>query len=490
MGYVIGLDVGSQSVKGVLVDPDGMLVGEASSPCEMTYPQSAWAEQDPMAWEEGVATVVRKLTAANGHGQVTHLGLACQVDGVAPVDRALRPLRPAIIWLDRRASLQAASLASAVGDEELFDITGLNADSSHIAPKLMWLRDEQPEVYRAARYFSPVAGYLLGWLTGAVAQDHANASSTLLYDVKRREWSEQLLDAADLELAKLAPICQSTDVVGTLTSEAADRLGLTVGCRVVTGTGDEHGACLGAGIVRKGSVADITGTAEPVAAAADVPTADPGRLVETHAHSVPGMWLVENPGFVSGGSILWLAEAVLGTDQGAIFRLAEGAPPGSDGLLFLPALSGAMSPRWNDKVRGVFAGLAMSHGKATLARAVLEGCAYAMRDIVDRLDALDLAGPEIRVIGGGARSSLWMQIKADVTGRVTRSVLQTDAAAVGAAMLAGVAAGVFTDLEDAVRRVVRLAPVHYEPDPSRTEVYTEGYARYRSLFDRVETLWS
>jgi xylulokinase len=490
MGYVVGLDVGSQSVKGVLVDPDGAIAGEAGASYEMTYPEPSWAEQDPTLWEEGVATVVRRLTGGNGHGEVTHLGLACQVDGVVPVDDLLRPLRTAITWLDRRASLQARSLATIVGDGELFDITGLNADSSHIAPKLMWLRDEQPEVYRAARYLPPVAGYLLGWLTGVVAQDHANASSTLLYDVKGRDWSPQLVDAAGLHHAKLAPIRQSTDVAGTLTPEAAERLGLTVACRVVVGTGDDHGACLGAGIVEKGIVADITGTAEPVAVAADLPTADTDRLLETHAHAVPGMWLVENPGFVSGGSTLWLAQAVLGIEQGAVFGLAEGAPPGSGGVLFLPALSGAMSPRWNDKMRGVFAGLTMSHDRTTLARAVLEGCAYALGDIVDRLDALNLAGPEIRVIGGGARSPLWMQIKADVTGRVVQSVLGTEPTAVGAAMLAGVAAGVFSDLDDAVSRLVRLAPDTYEPDASRTAVYADSHARYRSLFDRVESLWS
>jgi xylulokinase len=251
------------------------------------------------------------------------------------------------------------------------------------------------------------------------------------------------------------------------------------------GTGDEHAATLGAGAVGQGVIVDVTGTAEPVTAPADAVVLDPERLVETHAHAVPGRLLVENPGFVSGGSTLWLARSVLGVDQGEVFGLAAGAPAGAGGVTFLPALSGSMTPRWNEDMRGAFTGLAMNHDGRHLARAVLEGCAFALRDIVDRLDALGIGG-EVRVVGGGARSPLWLTIKAGVLGRSVRPVLADEATALGSALLAGTAAGTFSGLDDAVARAVELAPATVDPDPADRERYDEAYARYRGLFDAVE----
>jgi xylulokinase len=488
MGYLIGADVGSQSVKAVLIDPDGTTVATAGRPCEMRHPASGWAEQDPALWRDGLAGAVRQVVASAGIDatQVSHLGLASQVDGVVPVDQALQPLRPGIIWLDRRAAAQADALAARLGRERIFACTGLNADSSHVAPKLMWLRDHEPEVFRAAVSFPPVGGYLLGWLTGVLAQDHANASSTLLYDVRAGAWDDQMLAAADIDPCLLAEIRPSAEVAGTLTAEAAEALGLQRGCAVVVGTGDEHGACIGAGAIEPGLVADVTGTAEPVAATALFPVFDPERVVETHAHALTGLLLVENPGFVSGGCTLWCAQSMLGLTQADLFARAAEAPPGAGGVLFVPALSGATVPRWNDRMRGVFAGLAMNHDARHLARAVIEGCTFALQDVLGRLDALGLAGSEIRVVGGGARSELWLQIKADVTGRPVRPVLAAEPTATGAAVLAGLAAGTFADAAEAVARTVTPARDCYRPDERTTAVYAERYAQYRALYDGTE----
>ncbi|HEX9034918.1 MAG TPA: FGGY family carbohydrate kinase [Streptosporangiaceae bacterium] len=488
MGYLIGADIGSQSVKAILLDPEGREVCSAGHACTMDHPASGWAEQDPGQWRAGLAIAIRQLLSSSGvrPADVTHLGLASQVDGVVPVDRRLRPLRPAIIWLDRRASAEAAALADRVGTDRIFATTGLNADASHIAPKLMWLRDHEPQAYSAAISFPPAGGYLLGWLTGTIAQDHANASSTLLYDVRTGTWDDAMLAAAGLDPRTLAAIRPASEVAGTLTARAADELGLGTHCAVVVGTGDEHGACVGAGAIEPGLVADVTGTAEPVAVTAPGPVFDDLRVVETHAHAITGLLLVENPGFVSGGCTLWWGETILGTDQAGLFARAAQAPAGSDGVLFLPALSGATVPRWNDKMRGVFAGLSMNHGPGELARAVIEGCAFALRDVLGRMDALGLAGEEIRVVGGGARSELWLQIKADVTGRTVQPVLCPEPTAAGAAILAGMAAGTFTDAADAVARTVRLSPMTCRPDPRTREVYEERYSQYRALYDGAE----
>lgn len=488
MPHVIGIDVGSQSVKGLLLDPDGAPCAAAFAPLTITHPRHGEAEQDPRSWTAALAAVVRELVGVAGIAarEVSALNLACQVDGVVAIDAGGTALAPAIIWLDRRAERETAQLRDRVGAERLFAVTGLVADPSHTAPKILWLRAAAPEVYAGAAAFPPVAGYLLHHLTGVLALDHANASSSLLYDVTARAWSAELLAAAGLAAEQLGEIREAVDVVGTLTPDAAAALGLTTRCRVLVGTGDDHAGAIGAGVIAPGPVADVTGTAEPVAVCAPLPVFDAGGLVETHAHAVPGRYLVENPGFVSGGSTLWLARNVLGIEQGEVLELAGTAPPGCDGLLFVPALSGSMAPRWNGRMRGAFAGLSMAHGRAALARAVLEGCCFALRDITERFTELGLGTGEIRVVGGGRRSATWMQIKADVTGRPVCGVDVAEATVLGAALLAAVAAGTFADLDEAVAHRVRIGGAAYVPDPHTRALYDEAYGRYRALFDAVE----
>lgn len=488
MPYVIGADVGSQSVKAVLLDPDGRCVRTAASPLRMSHPAGGWAEQDPLTWERALAEVVGQLMSAGGPdpGDVAALALGCQVDGVVAVDRQLRPLRPAIIWLDRRAKRQSDRLEAAVGRDTIFARTGLVPDASHSAPKMMWLQECEPEVIGHAAALAPVAAFLLGRLTGVLAQDPSNASSTLLFNLTARAWDTDLCDAAGIDTALLPTVRPAHEIAGKLTVSAAAMLGLTTRTAVCVGTGDDHSASLAAGAIRPGVIADVTGTAEPITVAAFDPVFDPQHLVETHAHAADDLYLVENPGFVSGGSTLWLAEQVLRCPQSSVFDLAAQAPIASEGVLFVPALSGAMTPRWNSGMRGAFAGLAMNTGAAHLARAVLEGCAFALRDVVDRLDALGLADGEVRIVGGGRRSELWCQIKADVLNRPVRQVLAEEATALGAAMLAGMAAGTFADITDAVARAVALAPQPITPSPAAVAAYANAYPRYRALFDHVE----
>ena len=486
MTYVVGIDVGSQSVKSVLVDELGATVATASSPCDTSYPASGWAEQDPRRWEQAITEAVRELRSAAGIGatEVAMLALACQVDGLVALDRNLRPLRPAIIWLDRRATAQSDRLRDAVGESVLIERTGLNPDASHTAPKAMWLCDEEPENFRAARWLVSTVGHLNGWLTGEVVQDHADASSTLLYNLAARNWCSELVGLAGLDQARLPSIRAAREVIGSLRSDVAERLGLSTRCQVAVGTGDDHGAALGAGAVAPGIIVDVTGTAEPVAVASRELVLDELRLVETHAHAVDGMLLVENPGFVSGGSTNWWARAQ-GIPQAELFAQAALAPPGSDGALFLPTLSGSTAPRWNDRMRGCFAGLGLHHELAHMSRAILEGCSFALRDIVDRFDAMGLGGEEIRVVGGGTRSPLWLQIKADVTGRPVR-VVRGETTGAGAAMLAGVAGGFFADLPEAAARMVRIDEEPVLPRHQTREAYDAAYDAYRRLFDGVE----
>jgi xylulokinase len=499
--YAIGCDVGSQSLKGILLDPSGTVVAQAAAAYDVAYPHPGWAQQDPHDWRRALADVVGSLRfqADIPPNAIGTLGLASQVDGLVAVDHDGEPLHPAIIWLDRRAAAQTRTLADAAARDgldrdEMHRITGLNLDASHVAPKILWLREEHPEIVERAAGLLLPGGALVAWLTGERVIDHANASSTLLYDVTAQAWSPRLLATTDIDPACLGEIRDAASTAGTLRPEAAEALGLTTATRVVVGTGDEHGASLGAGGIRPGVVIDITGTAEPVCVAATTPAIDETGLVETHGHADPRVWLVENPGFVSGGSVRWfldtLAAGRTGADAVTASRLDAEATasttPGSDGVTFLPTLSGATAPRWNDEARGVYAGLSLNHGRAHLYRALLEGCTFALRDIVDRLAAMGLAGDKLRVVGGGARSRLWLQMKADVTGRAVRVLTTDEATALGAAMLAGVGAGTFRDLDEAVDRLTVLEPTTYEPDPDRRAAYDDAYGRYRALFDAVE----
>lgn len=487
MGYVIGCDLGSQSAKAVLMSSDGEILGSASAPYTMKHPHSGWADQDPASYRDGLSQSIRELLAQTGvaAADVSHLGLSSQVDGVVALDSRLRPLRDAIIWLDRRATAQVARLGESLGADEIFRRTGLNLDASHTAPKMMWLADNDPQVYRDAAWLPSVGGYAVAWLTGRVIQDHANSSSTLLYDVVARDWSDELIDAAGLDRAKLPEIGRATDVAGRLTAEAAEALGLTTECAVVVSTGDDHAACLAAGGVHPGVVIDIVGTAEPVGVASSTPVFDETRLVETHAHAVDGAYLIENPGFVSGGNTLWFAKNVLGVSQQEFFDLAATSEPGARGVRFIPALTGSMAPRWNDAMRGSFAGLSMNHGAADMARAIVEANSFAFRDIYDRLRALGIAD-SVRVVGGGARSELWIGIKATLCRTPITRVTTAETSAAGAALLAAVAAGSFSSLGVAVDAVVDLHPVAIEPNETTADAYEEAYQDYRALFDALE----
>ena len=392
----------------------------------------------------------------------------------------LAPLHDAIIWMDRRAVQQTQRIETAVGTDRLFEITGLNCDSSHGAPKMGWLLERTEP-----RWLLPPATVISSWLTGEVAQDHANASSSMLYDVTARTWSEELLESARVGPDLLPPVREAIEVLGPLRAALASELSLPADCQVLVGTGDDHAAAVGAGAVRPGVVADVTGTAEPIGTPADRPVFDTiDHLVETHAHAVPGQWFIENPGFVSGGSTRWCAD-LLSVSQAEVFALAANAESGCKGLIFVPALSGSMAPRWNDLARGSFTGASMDHGRAEWCRAVLEGCAFALRDVVDRMAAMGLQTDDVRVTGGGARSPLWMQIKADVLGRPLRPV-RGEGTASGAACLAAVAAGWYPDLEAATDDLVDLgAPV----EPTKSEELEEAYQRYRQTFDALEVTY-
>ena len=494
MDYVIGCDVGSQSTKAVLLSFDGVLFGEASVDYAIDYPRPAWAEQTVELWTNALTGAVRRLLAETGARpeQVRGLGLASQVEGVVPLDAGGQPLRPAILWMDRRASAQCERVRQTLGPEAALNLTGLNLDPSHVAPKIRWIADHQPHIYERATCFLQPGSYVAFYLTGEKAVDYSNASAVLLLDIRARDWSPEMCAHFGIDRHLLPPVRPATAPLGRLRRSVAASLGLSDEMLVVVGSGDEHAACLGAGVVGPGLVGDIVGTAEPVCAASPSPAIDSTGLIETHCHAHPDLWLLENPGFVSGVNYRWFRdhfgraeiEAAAETGRSAYALLdaaAERVPPGAEGLIFLPCLMGATTPTWNEAARGTFFGFTLAHHRDHFVRAILEGSAYAVRDLTDRMQAIGLDLRELRVMGGGAKSRLWNQIKADVTGLPVAAPHTPETTALGAGLLALVGVGAHSTLAEACASAVRITE-RFDPRPREQAIYAEAYALYREVY--------
>ncbi len=490
MQYVIGCDIGSQSLKAVLISVEGKICGEASASYPIEYPQPTWAQQTPIAWIDALGQAVRSLIAHNNVSpkQIIALGLDAQVDGVVALDQSGQPLYPAIIWMDRRAVFECEAAGRRISQKAMFEVTGLNLDATHVAPKIRWLANREPRLFEKATSLLLPGSYVAFALTGELGVDYSNASSTMLMDVRNRTWSQQMCDAFEIPMDLLPPIYPATRISGTLHSEAAELLGLSAATKVILGSGDEHAACLGAGVTKPGLVCDIAGTAEPVCASSQTALFDESGLVETHCHADPELWLLENPGFVSGANYRWFRdqfssqEMVQNVNAYALLdEEAETIPPGSEGLIMLPCLMGAMTPTWNAIARGTFMGFTLAHRHAHFSRAILEASAYAIRDITDQMLHMGLPLQEIRAVGGGARSPLWRQIKADVTGLPVSITDTTETTALGAGILALTGSGLIGSLDEAVNLTNHVIETR-GPNPETRKIYEDYYQLYRASY--------
>jgi xylulokinase len=384
--------------------------------------------------------------------------------------------------MDRRAGAQCEAVRRHLGDEEIFQMTGLNLDSSHVAPKIRWLADQRPEIYKRATHFLMPGSYIAFALTGEFGVDYSNASSTLLLNVNKKTWSAVMCNAFDIDVQRLAPVAAATDVLGKLHPEMARELGLRPGTPVMVGCGDEHAACLGAGVLTPGIVGDIAGTAEAVCVASQEPAFDNTHLVETHCHADPALWLLENPGFVSGGNLRWFRDQFARTETYASLDLeAASVAPGSEELIFLPSLMGALTPTWNEAARGTYAGFTLAHTRGHFVRALLEGSAYGVRDIVTQMAAAGVELHELRVMGGGAKSRLWNQIKADITGLQVNVPEITETTSLGAAFVALVGIGAYSTLTEASEHLVNIRE-RFDPDPATASLYEQMYEQYRKTY--------
>ena len=481
---IVGIDIGTQSLKAVVTDDELNPLGAASSAYRPSFPRPGWAEQDPRLWEEALApTIARALEAAGTTAaSVRGLGICGQLDGCLALDQGDRPLGPCIIWMDRRAEAEVADLPG----ELIRDVAGVVLDATHMAAKARWLKRHAPERAAIRRFHQPVS-YLVARLTGEHVFDHGLASTTMVYDLGRRGLDAGLLELFELNADQLPAIAEASDRAGTLHRQGAELTGLPEGTPVAVGTGDDFSMPLGAGLVGPGMLACALGTAEVVGALHDHPAIDRRGLVETHGYA-GGRYFIENPGWLAGGALTWFVETFRMRDVGELDALAASAPPGADGVIFLPAMSGAMAPEWIETARGCFYGITPAHGSGHLARAVLEGCAFAMRDVLERLLEMDVAIASILLLGGGARSRIWGQIRADLTGFPVAVPKIVDTSPMGAALLASIAAGLQPDLVRAAGLVDGAAQT-VDPDPSLKAIYDDTHAAYRKLFESLRPMF-
>ncbi len=493
--YILAHDLGTTGNKATLFEAaSGAAVATALGAYETAYPRPNWAEQDPADWWRAARDSTRELLDVSGvaPGDIAVVSFSGMMMGALAVDAAGVPLRSAIIWADQRATAEAEFLARCCGAHEIYRRTGHRAGASYTAAKVLWIQRHQPELYARAHQFLQAKDYVAYKMSGAFATDYSDASGTNLFDLERRDWALDIVEALGLDPHKLPPARPSTTVIGQVTSEAAAATGLLAGTPVVIGGGDGGCATVGAGSVHPGDAYNYIGSSSWIAVTAESPLHDPQMRTFTFAHLDPALYFPTGTMQCAGGAYDWLERLLRGEGEVQLYdeisAAAERVEPGSGGLLFLPYLLGERSPHWNPLARGVFVGLTMSHGRAEMARAVMEGVAFNLRIILEAFLEQGAAVKAMRLIGGGARSAVWRQILADVYGLpILRPALLAEATSLGAAIAGGVGVGLFPDFSVA-HEFVQVEEAE-RPDLSRSQRYADLYGLFQQTYAALEPIF-
>ncbi len=484
MGYVLGIDVSTTATKAVLVDEAGSVAGVGSAEYGFDVPRPLWSEQDPHVWWDGARSAIGDVLASSGvaGAEVAAVGLTGQMHGLVLLDAAGAVLRPAILWNDQRTGAECDLIRATIGPERLIEMTGNDALTGFTAPKLVWVRDHEPVVWQRVAHILLPKDYLRLRLTGDYAIDKADGAGTLLFDLAARDWSAEIVAALGIDPAWLPRTWEGPQVTGSVSAEAAAATGLRAGTPVVAGGGDQSANAVGVGAVDPGVVALSLGTSGVVFAATDRPLFEPHGRVHAFCHAVPDRWHMMSVMLSAAGSLRWFRDTVAaGVDFGDLVSPIADIAAGSDGLLFLPYLSGERSPHPDPHARGAFVGLTLRHDRRHLTRAVLEGVAFGLRDGLDLMVEAGVPMPDqIRASGGGTASPIWRQILADVLDSEIATVDTTEGAAYGAALLAAVGVSWFPDVRAATEACVRATTVA-APGPDRA-TYHQVHAIYRDLY--------
>jgi xylulokinase len=493
MDHLLGIDVGTTGAKALLIDSNGVVQGSTTTEYPMSIPQPLWAEQEPADWWAAAATSIQRVLRRGGVSpeDVAGVGLTGQMHGLVLLDAQGDVLRPCIMWNDQRTEQQCTQITQAVGKENLLQLTGNPVLPGFTAPKILWVREHEPDIYEQAAKVLLPKDYVRYRLTGKFFSEVSDASGTSLFNVGQRRWSDEMLKALDIPRAWLPEVTESQVVSARVNAWGARESGLLAGTPVVGGGGDQAAQAVGTGIVTEGLVSVTLGTSGVVFAASDDYRVEPEGKLHAFCHAVPGTWHLMGVMLSAAGSFRWYRDTLgdleraeaeeTGRDAYDILtQSAANVPAGCEGLLFLPYLSGERTPYPDPDARGVFFGLTLRHDKAHMTRSVLEGVSYGLRDSLELMRDLGLSIEQVRASGGGARSSLWRQILTDVLNTEIVTVSVTEGAAYGAALLASVGAGVYPSVPAACEAVIRLTD-RMEPG-SAAPVYADYYPRYRALY--------
>ena len=505
MAYLLGIDIGTSGTKALVCDEKGTVLATATAEHPIRAPKPGWSEQNPEDWwrstTQATQTVLQKAKLKKGN--ITGIGLSGQMHGSVFLGNGPKPLRPAILWNDQRTVEQCAQItAKAGGREALIELVANPALTGFTAPKILWVRQHEPRVYEKTKHLLLPKDYIRYRMTGDYATEVSDASGTLLLDVAKRTWSDRLLSLLDIDKALLPKLHESPEVTGVLSRQAAAELGLAEGIPVVGGGGDQAAGAVGNGIVTSGIVSATLGTSGVVFAHADAPNRDPQGRVHTMCHAVPGKWCVFGCMLAAGGSFQWfrnelgyieMEAAKALTHKGIptdpyelLIHEAEEAPPGSEGLFFLPYLTGERCPYPDPTARGAWIGLTNRTTRDMMIRALLEGVTYGMRDALEIMRQMRIPIAQVRASGGGARSTFWRQLQADIYQQPIVTTNSSEGAAYGVALLAGVGTGVWKTVEEACKNGIKQAQ-KVNPNKKRAAVYDRHYAVYRKLYGDLKT---
>jgi len=499
MAYLLGLDIGTSGVKALLLRTDGTVAATAISKEYPLYaPRPQWAEQVPEDWWEATKEVLQAVLAKAGAKgeEVAAIGLSGQMHGSVFLNEKDEVIRPALLWCDQRTGPQCEVITAKLGQETILEELSNPVLTGFTAPKILWLKDNEPANFERVRKILLPKDYIRLKLTGEYATEVSDASGTALFNVRKRQWSQVVLDKLELDRELLPAVYESPEVSGHVSKSVVSETGLKAGTPVVGGGGDQAAGAVGNGIVEPGIVSSTLGTSGVVFAFADEPFLDPELRVHTFCHAVPGKWHVMGVILSAGGAFRWLRDALCSEEKSLAERSgrdpyeymneqAAQAPAGSEGLLFLPYLAGERTPYPDPEARGVFSGLTLRHSKPHLMRAVMEGVAFGLRDSFEILKEMGVPVKRVRASGGGARSELWLKIQASVTGYTHNLVNVDEGGSLGVALLAGVGTGVWDSVEAACKAVVQETEGQ-APDPEWQARYEALYPYYRRLYSQLK----
>jgi len=489
MSLFLGIDVSTTGSKALLVNRDGDVVSSATRLHALSTPRPLWSEQDPEDWWQAVAASVRQaLLQANTSGEaVSAIGLTGQMHGLVLLDEQKQTLRPAILWNDQRCADECDEIRARIGRQRLIQITGNEALTGFTAPKIVWVKNHEPEIFARTRHVLLPKDYVRFKLTGSLAMDKADGSGTMLFDLKARKWSPEILDALGIPSEWMPPTFEGHQVTGEVSSQAAEATGLRAGTPVVAGGGDQAAQAVGVGAVRPGIVALTLGTSGVVFATTESCLIEPEGRLHAFCHALPNRWHLMGVMLSAAGSLQWYRDTLApDTSFDELMTEAAVAPSGSEGLIFLPYLSGERTPYPDPLARGAWVGLTLRHKRGHVTRSVLEGVAFGLKDSFALIEGAGLGAIEqVRVSGGGAKSRLWRQILADVLGAELVVVNTTEGAAYGAAILAGVGCGEWPDAEAACSNLIKIVE-RVSPDEKRVVLYRLVHDKYKELYPALK----